>query len=73
MILAASLLADPDDHVVGLHISSKMSGTLQSAMLAAQGFDPGRIHLVDTESVKVRSKPTPERMLAMPRKRLIPT
>ena len=49
--LYRTLLADPDDHVVGLHISSKMSGTLQSATLAAQGFDPGRIHLVDTESV----------------------
>jgi DegV family protein with EDD domain len=49
--LYRTLLADPDDRVVGLHISSKMSGTLQSATLAAQGFDPGRIHLVDTESV----------------------
>ena len=49
--LYRTLLADPDDHVVGLHISSKMSGTLQSATLAAQEFDPGRIHLVDTESV----------------------
>jgi DegV family protein with EDD domain len=49
--LYRTLLADPDDHVVGLHISSKLSGTLQSATLAAQGFDPGRIHLVDTESV----------------------
>ncbi len=49
--LYRTLLADPDDHVVGLHISSKMSGTLQSATLAAQGFDSGRIHLVDTESV----------------------
>ena len=49
--LYRTLLADPDDQVVGLHISSKLSGTLQSATLAAQGFDPGRIHLVDTESV----------------------
>ena len=49
--LFRTLLADPADHVVGLHISSKLSGTLQSATLAAQEFDPGRIHLVDTESV----------------------
>ena len=49
--LYTTLLADPADQVVGLHISSKLSGTLQSATLAAQGFDPGRIHLVDTESV----------------------
>jgi DegV family protein with EDD domain len=49
--LYKTLLSDPEDHVVGLHISAKLSGTLQSATLAAQEFDPGRIHLVDTESV----------------------
>jgi len=49
--LYKTLLADPADQVVGLHISAKLSGTLQSATLAAQEFDPGRIHLVDTESV----------------------
>jgi DegV family protein with EDD domain len=49
--LYRTLLADPADHVVGLHISAKLSGTLQSATLAAQEFDSNRIHLVDTESV----------------------
>lgn len=49
--LYKTLLANPDDQVVGLHISSKLSGTLQSATLAAKDFDPARIHLVDTESV----------------------
>jgi DegV family protein with EDD domain len=49
--LFRALLADPADHVVGLHISSKLSGTLQSAHLAAQEFDRARVHLVDTESV----------------------
>jgi DegV family protein with EDD domain len=49
--LYRTLLADPGDHVVGLHISAKLSGTLQSATLAAQDFDRSRIHLVDTESV----------------------
>ena len=49
--LYKTLLSDPQDQVVGLHISTKLSGTLQSAMLAAKDFDPGRIHLVDTESV----------------------
>jgi DegV family protein with EDD domain len=49
--LYRTLLANPDDQVVGLHISAKLSGTLQSATLAAQDFEPGRIHLVDTESV----------------------
>jgi len=49
--LYRTLLSNPQDQVVGLHISTKLSGTLQSAMLAAKDFDPGRIHLVDTESV----------------------
>jgi DegV family protein with EDD domain len=49
--LYKTLLASPDDQVVGLHISSKLSGTLQSATLAAKDFDPARVHLVDTESV----------------------
>jgi len=49
--LYRTLLANPDDHVVGLHISSKLSGTLQSAHLAAQDFDASRVHLDDTESV----------------------
>jgi DegV family protein with EDD domain len=46
-----SLLASAADSVVSLHISSKLSGTLQSANLAAGGVDPARIHLVDTQSV----------------------
>jgi DegV family protein with EDD domain len=49
--LYRTLLENPEDHVVGLHISSKLSGTLQSAHLAAQEFDANRVHLVDTESV----------------------
>jgi DegV family protein with EDD domain len=49
--LFRALLIEPSDQVVGLHISSKLSGTLQAARLAAQEFDADRIHLVDTESV----------------------
>ena len=49
--LYRTLLSNPEDEIVGLHISAKLSGTLQSATLAARDFDPGRIHLVDTESV----------------------
>ena len=45
-----SLLQHADDSVVGLHISAKLSGTLQSAHIAAQEVGPERIHLVDTES-----------------------
>ena len=44
------LLEDENDQVVSLHISSKLSGTLQSASIAAKEFPPGRIHLVDTET-----------------------
>jgi len=45
-----SLLQQSDDSIVGLHISAKLSGTLQSAHIAAQEVAPERIHLVDTES-----------------------
>ena len=45
-----SLLQHADDSVVGLHISAKLSGTLQSAHIAAQEVGSERIHLVDTES-----------------------
>lgn len=45
-----TLLADPADSVVSLHIASHLSGTLQSATLAAQDFE-GRVHLIDSESV----------------------
>ena len=47
----ARLLRDPDDEVVSLHISAGLSGTLQSAALAAKDFDPQRLHLVDTQTV----------------------
>jgi len=46
-----ALLRDPADSVVSIHISSKLSGTLQSAHLAVQELGPERIHLVDSESV----------------------
>lgn len=43
------LLREPGDAVVSVHISGKLSGTLQSAHIAAQEFE-GRVHLVDTLS-----------------------
>ena len=45
------LLRDDGDEVVSLHISAKLSGTLQSANLAAQEFPAGRVHVVDSMSV----------------------
>jgi DegV family protein with EDD domain len=46
-----SLLRDPADSVVSIHISAKLSGTLQSAHLAAQQLGSDRIRLIDSESV----------------------
>jgi len=45
-----ALLEHDDDRVVSLHISGKLSGTLQSANIAAKEFPPDRIYLVDTET-----------------------
>ena len=40
------------DHVLSLHISGKLSGTVQSAELAAQEF-PGRVTVVDTQAASL--------------------
>lgn len=45
------LLRNDGDQVVSVHIAGKLSGTLQSASLAAQEFDAGRVHVVDSLSV----------------------
>ena len=45
------LLRSDGDQVVSVHISGKLSGTLQSANLAAQEFEAGRVHVVDSLSV----------------------
>lgn len=44
------LLADPDDEVLSIHLSSGMSGTLNSAYIAAEQTDPGRIRLYDVRT-----------------------
>ena len=46
-----ALLQSPDDEVVSVHIASHLSGTVQSATLAAREVDEKRIHVVDSESV----------------------
>ena len=48
-----ALLDTPDDQVISVHISRKLSGTLQSALVAARDVDPSRIYPVDSESVTV--------------------
>lgn len=40
------------DHVLSLHISSKLSGTVQSATLAAENF-PGRVTVFDTQAASM--------------------
>lgn len=45
------LLSAPDDTVVSIHISAKLSGTLQSANVAAQQVDGQRIRLIDSATV----------------------
>ena len=45
-------LRDPDDSVLSIHISAKLSGTLQSASLAAKEFG-GRVVALDSGSVSV--------------------
>lgn len=44
----ARLLTNPDDEVLSIHLSSKVSGTLNSAYIAAQQTDPARVHLYDS-------------------------
>lgn len=46
-----SLLRTPEDEVVSVHIAGHLSGTLQSATLAAREVDPERIHVVDSGTV----------------------
>ena len=42
------------EDVVAITVSSKLSGTYQSAMIAAEDF-PGRVHVVDSRSVAIGS------------------
>ena len=44
------LLANPHDEVLSIHVSSAMSGTLNSAYIAAEQTDPGRVHLYDVRT-----------------------
>jgi DegV family protein with EDD domain len=40
------------DHVLSIHISSKLSGTVQSALLAAESF-PGRVTVFDSQAASL--------------------
>ncbi len=45
------LLQNPEDEVLSMHLSAAMSGTLNSAYIAAEQTDPERIHLYDVRTV----------------------
>lgn len=42
---------DAGDEIVGIFLSSKLSGTCQSALIAADNLDAKRIHIVDSGTV----------------------
>jgi DegV family protein with EDD domain len=44
------LLQNPEDEVLSIHVSSAMSGTLNSAYIAAEQTDPKRVHLYDVRT-----------------------
>ncbi|TMB97187.1 MAG: DegV family protein [Chloroflexi bacterium] len=48
-----SALLDKHDAVVSIHISEKLSGTVESARQAADMTDPQRVHVVDSEVVSM--------------------
>jgi DegV family protein with EDD domain len=50
--LYAALL-ESYDSVLSVHISGHLSGTLQSAAVAAEAVDPGRVRVVDSRQVSV--------------------
>lgn len=45
------LLRDDADELISVHIAASLSGTYQSAHLAAREFPEGRVHVVDSLSV----------------------
>ena len=49
-------LAQDHEHIVSLHVSGKLSGTMQSALTAAQQFEGEtscNIHVIDTQSASI--------------------
>jgi DegV family protein with EDD domain len=48
----ASLLTDHDS-VISVHISARLSGTIQSATIAADTVDPARVRVIDSRHVSV--------------------
>ena len=53
LALYEPLVADPDDHVISIHISEGLSGTVPNARAAAQELSPDRIHVVDSRTAAI--------------------
>lgn len=46
-------ISQPGDHIVSVHLSSKLSGTYQSAVLASTMVEKQSIHIIDTKSASI--------------------
>jgi DegV family protein with EDD domain len=46
----SGLLQNPEDEVLSIHLSSGMSGTMNSAYIATEQTDPKRVHLYDVRT-----------------------
>jgi DegV family protein with EDD domain len=65
--LYRSLLVSPADQVVSVHLPAQLSGTWQSARLAARDFDEGRVHVVDSGTVSAWPRASATRGWMRPR------
>lgn len=46
-------ISQPGDHIISVHLSSKVSGTYQSAVLASTMVEDREIHVLDTQSASI--------------------
>lgn len=51
MDIFEEVLQDPENEIIYISLASKLSGTYNSAHLAASGMDTNRIHIVDSTTV----------------------
>lgn len=46
-------ISEPEDHIISVHLSSKLSGTYQSAVLASSMIEGRHIHILDSKSASI--------------------
>ncbi|HHX01805.1 MAG TPA: DegV family protein [Firmicutes bacterium] len=46
-------ISEPGDHIISVHLSSRLSGTYQSAVLASTMVENRNIHIIDTKSASI--------------------